>query len=182
MPDLPTTTTERLLAVAAHIESHPDEWVQSVWTGSNVGRPDDEKGRGECGTVACIAGWAVRFTPKDFPLDTTWSVAGAEALGLHQHLADAIFHSDYAPADVASELRLLARLPEPRTLDAAIVAGLDMTGADLQGVDLTEVHDLSALGDAFLDDARVRPSAVAPPGWLNTGGSLCRDEPVEVPV
>lgn len=60
MPDMhPEQVAAR---VAAIIRSHPGSWRQDVWlrtgqptTGAMLAEVD---GAGECGTVACIAGWA----------------------------------------------------------------------------------------------------------------------------
>ncbi len=189
--DLNMTTSERLLAVADLIEAHPERWDQQTWADTSDDTPESptgQVGRGpECGTTACVAGWAVRLSPSeliDGELD--WEGAGAVALGLSPDLAKAIFAGSYAPVSMPATLRLLAGLAEPRTLLAAIRAGANLRGADLGGADLTCADlggaDLTCanltcanLRDADLGGAnlgpvgtRARRTVTIPAGWTIT--------------
>jgi hypothetical protein len=114
--ELPTTTTERLLAVADLIESHPTNYYQEVWWEDNDARPATVLGRGyQCDTVACIAGWAVALTPADWNYaGWEWTDAGSCSLGISVGLADRLFYGNFeAPvAEVVDILRRLAKLPE----------------------------------------------------------------------
>ena len=128
MMDLPTNTTDRLLAVADIIELNPDVYRQGQWW-SRVADGDDEfnpdpgtvVGLGPvCGTVACIAGWGVALSteiPAHFlRCEGDWDNAGAYALGLDYELAEYLFECcvDTAlggNAEVADVLRRLAKLP-----------------------------------------------------------------------
>jgi len=145
MTSLPTTTTERLFAVADLIEAHPDRWDQELWTGGGEeAGPLDEEGRGgDCGGgTACVAGWAVRLTPAGTLPETRdeWHDAGREVLGLSDNLAEVLFDAEFAPESMPGVLRLVATIPEAkggRTLRAAINAGMtDLRGANLHGANL----------------------------------------------
>jgi hypothetical protein len=151
---LPETTTERLRKVAHIIRTVPENWYQGAWAtgwtfvdGEKV-RTDEyreflkldvnvdfdevevQQGRDnyECGTRCCIAGWAVRYTPKDVNLSEDWTLAGAEALGLDEDLADIMFSGAFAFADndtptkVAHLLDRLADVPEVKRDMATIRA------------------------------------------------------------
>lgn len=110
--DLPTTTTERLLAVADLIEARPALWDQEHWwDGACQIRPDDVTARGYCNTQGCIAGWAVALTPTgQFGLlDCGWTEAGAMALGLSEALAYHLFHGNLEMS-VAMMVDVLRRL------------------------------------------------------------------------
>lgn len=115
---LPQTTTERLLAVADIIDLNPERWDQSCWIDTgDMAIPGGVYGRGmECGTTACIAGWAVILTPRptDAPMGYDWYWAGAQALGLDVDFAEYLFRATL-PLDhteVADVLRRLAKLDE----------------------------------------------------------------------
>lgn len=106
--ELPTTTTERLLAVADVIEQ-AEAWDQGDWFTLTPTEIKDwaelyeenssssfvvfHQGRNdpECGTKCCVAGWAIRFTPKDVDLPGCPGEAGAVALGFSPYLAEAVF-------------------------------------------------------------------------------------------
>lgn len=117
---LPETTTDRLLAVADIIDLTPERWDQGVWFASahvEQPNPTDIAGQGvECGSVGCIAGWAVALTPRSAQnaFWRTWDVSGRQALGLSTSLAFPLFRGDLpmGPGEVADVLRRLAKLPE----------------------------------------------------------------------
>jgi len=147
MTSLPTTTTERLFAVADLIEAHPDRWDQELWTGGGEeAGPLDEEGRGgDCGGgTACVAGWAVRLTPAGTLPETRdeWHDAGREVLGLSDNLAEVLFDAEFAPESMPGVLRLIATIPEGgRTLRAAIEAGMtDLRKAGLRGANLSRAN------------------------------------------
>lgn len=57
------TPQELALAVRKLIENHPENWQQAVWYGYESHDLDVADIRrsmesGECGTIACVAGWA----------------------------------------------------------------------------------------------------------------------------
>lgn len=133
--DLPQTTAERLRAVADVIEAE-EAWDQGTWVSPSILELKElldegakfeyrgfdnvyvQQGRNDpaCGTKCCIAGWAVRFTPRHTMLPVDWVLAGARALGVDQELAEVMFSPFFAVdqpgSDVAHLLRLLAELPE----------------------------------------------------------------------
>jgi len=111
---------------------------------------------GDCGTTACVAGWAVRLTPAGSILPGTvdeWQEAGRDALGLSDNLAWVLFSENFAPESMPEVLRLVAAIPEGgRTLRAAVEAGMtDLRGADLSGVDLSRMNLEGALADRETD-------------------------------
>lgn len=119
--DLPTTTTERLLAVATIVETRSAEWDQRYWASDGGDSAAEWVGTGltaECGTTFCVAGWAVRLTPPDilrFPFPSDWYSAGAHVLGLTDGTAELLFNSQcHDPGQMATALRALAALPETR--------------------------------------------------------------------
>ena len=99
--------SELLNKIADQIEAHPESLNMETWVSEvNYANPLD------CGTVACIAGWAIIFSAKEFP-DTinlsTWhyeiiedlfgddylSITAAEMLlGLDQHTGYILFFRD----------------------------------------------------------------------------------------
>lgn len=126
---LPTTTTDRLRAVADIIEAHPERHDQRNWSTVQGATPRTLQGRvglvedeTQCGTTCCAAGWAVVLTPADVSLEDGWRAAGADALGLNLVLADAVFTSPRLSADhrrphLVALLRWLAMFPpEARTM------------------------------------------------------------------
>lgn len=133
MTTLPLTTTERLLAVADVIETHPAQYRQRTWYDDDFvcsGDPRVVHGRGyQCDTTACIAGWAVALTPAEFQLPEPneaseyWTDAGATVLGISGALARHLFNGGLraSAATVADILRRLATLPEDqRTIADAL--------------------------------------------------------------
>lgn len=48
--DIPPYNTDLMIQVRDHVIEHPETHVQNVWVSRN-----------ECGTTACIAGWAVQL-------------------------------------------------------------------------------------------------------------------------
>jgi hypothetical protein len=159
---LPQTTTERLLKVAEIIETAPQAWRQSTWAHLNEDELNEyerlldelderdfdsikfNQGRDDhtCGTRCCIAGWGVRYTPKDVDLfGFGWSAAGRMAFGLDYSMAGYLFHDTFAAdvddshVKVAHLLRKLAEVPEgQRTLDyVERLVGTDGIVAELCG-------------------------------------------------
>lgn len=135
--DLPETTTDRLLAVAQIIEEHPEKWDQGLWRGDCM-VPDQAHGLGECGTTACVAGWAVTLTPKHVVLrGDYYGQMGADALGIeYAPLANRLFFSGTsgqringwrdATPHMPDILRIIATFPEgERTYENVHEACLD---------------------------------------------------------
>ncbi len=124
---LPQTTTERLLAVADLLESRPELWDQRTW-GEDYERemtPQDCAQLHVCNTVACIAGWGVRYSPVELVTDLSWSKAGAAAFGLSEDLADVLFMSTFYPPSVPETLRQVASIKEgERGLYGALQVGM----------------------------------------------------------
>lgn len=128
MITLPDNTTDRLLAVADIIEFTPERWQQQVWFNDGEESYDFPAlviGRGsqECGTVGCVAGWAVALSALT-PWGASFELAGAQALGITGYLADDLFDGGLALTldhhEMADILRRLAKLPEGgRDIDAA---------------------------------------------------------------
>ena len=128
MIPLPDNTTDRLLAVADIIEFTPERWDQGTWliersdldvTVHDIPKSAIAHGVKECGTTACVAGWAVALTPDDqMPVTVLhdWDRAGAVALGLSEDFADYLFDGSLSErltsVEVADALRRLAKLPE----------------------------------------------------------------------
>jgi hypothetical protein len=118
---LPTTTTERLLAVADIIEHEPEKWEQTAHyfanseTNDDYVSPKDVAGREPlCDTTACIAGWGVVLNPDWTRVHgLSWNHAGAVSLGLRQQFANVLFAPDLRgePAEVAELLRHIAKVP-----------------------------------------------------------------------
>lgn len=132
--NLPTSTTDRLLAVADIIEFHPERWNQTEWCEDTHGREPSVQaavGRADemadCGTRGCVAGWAVMLTPAgllDLADASAWSHAGRVALGLEHDLANSLFDPCF-PADaelMAELLRYIAKVPEGRRTVEAVEA------------------------------------------------------------
>lgn len=120
---LPTSTTDRLMAVADVIEAQPDLYHQDEWwverrSGAPLfmdptfvyGKALEER---PCRTTGCIAGWAVALSPLARKI-RSWPEAGAEALGISPTLGQYLFSAHFeAPAAVVADmLRRIARLPE----------------------------------------------------------------------
>lgn len=125
--NLPTNSTDRLLAVADIIELEPERYDQHDWWDDGIEddgllprMPWHIAGQGHaCSTTACIAGWAVALCDESIPINMAnpWEVAGASALGLGLGLATLLFEAGVADrlgthAEVADVLRRLAKLPE----------------------------------------------------------------------
>lgn len=49
--DIPPYNTDLMIQVRDHVIEHPETHVQNIWVSRN-----------ECGTTACIAGWAVQLS------------------------------------------------------------------------------------------------------------------------
>ena len=87
-----------LLEIADHVESHPEQYDQETW----VGRNDDNYvpcGPGkhidpyDCGTSACIAGWAVLLSNK--PVPVSFQNEAAKLLGLSSSDAATLFDENW---------------------------------------------------------------------------------------
>lgn len=144
--DLDITTTERLLLVADIITLDPRHWDQTYFIANYddhgefigtlipsqvVAQPQVIK----CGTRLCLAGWSVVTSPESvvseiladdgITQDTKWWRAGAVAFGLDWTLGHDLFYNfDLHASQAAWILRELAKLPEPRTYEAARAAGI----------------------------------------------------------
>lgn len=112
--------TNLFLAIANHIEKHPEKHDQSIWAATG----DDVKG---CATAACIAGWAVLLAkpewikPKpeyaaddwyEFDLDEErvrtevphigfpgWLEVGTHLLGITEYEANILFDGHAEPEE-----------------------------------------------------------------------------------
>lgn len=188
-----TTSTERLLAWADHIEEHPEDYSQEQWVlpGEKIlSTPELETGlslhywvgtgQPSCGTRFCIAGGLVAYTPEEMMGDciTDWHEAGAYAGGMDQNLAKAIFYSDYEPVcGVPAVLRLIASVPEyQRNVVGMISAGMkDFRGAnivntDFGGMSLKGIDFRGALtGDTNFDHAELKECNLSRMGTYGLG-------------
>lgn len=136
LTDLPMTTSERLRAVADTIERKPENFHMSTWRSGYYDHPvKDFAGEPvECGTVCCVAGWAVALAPQVLVTEhDSWGSAGARLLGLNHQLAVGLFcfttletvagTAEKAASSMAACLRRLSKIPEgERTLDSPDVA------------------------------------------------------------
>ena len=132
LPSLPSSTTERLLAVADELEAHPERWDQGVWARGLSDDPSLVAGRGLCDTPGCFCGHGVMMTPPELLADVhSWHAAGAIAFGFDEDLAAVVFAASWAPASIAAQVRLLASLPEgERSLERWLaLPGVDLVGA-----------------------------------------------------
>lgn len=156
--DFHMSTKDRLFLVADVIELNPENYDQGVWSYSRSqgAMPiSDHAGDFSCRTYACVAGWAVHCSPKDEMLagEDSWVDAGARQLGLSHTLAAYLF-DEGCRGDMPQALRLIAMLPEPRTLveaDKVLHIGLALSfspdgddwnipdGAEWDWFDLDEV-------------------------------------------
>lgn len=142
------STAARLNLVADIIEQHPEAHDQSVWAESVIryrenvyeGSPLYVSEQRDCGTVACVAGWAVACSPPALVKsakpyvwiredgtreEASWSAAGAKALGIDQELADDLFAAGVQRDQLVKALRMLAMLPpEKRTAEEAEKLGV----------------------------------------------------------
>lgn len=139
---LPTTSDQRLRRIAAILRTGSGRWTQFTWLHQEPvrGKPYNpietpalaaSVDRFDCGTTACIAGWACLLTEPatlealpEAQIIENWSATGAILLGLqpspdtpHPTLADRLFRGDLdddlEPEQVADVLELLAEIPEP---------------------------------------------------------------------
>ena len=87
-----------LRRVADRIETTPEQYDQQEWFAYEGAyeAPDRGEPLTECGSVACIAGWAVHETTGVAP--EKWERAGAEALGLTRREAALLFYEGWLPA------------------------------------------------------------------------------------
>lgn len=117
---LPTNSTDRLIAVADQIQRMPSLFDMDSFFGYDEfvsSSLEDNVGIGHnCNTTACIAGWAIRFTPsaRRYSADGMILLAG-ESLGLSHGLAATLFFM-YGLNNhnrlVADILRAIATIPE----------------------------------------------------------------------
>lgn len=125
MSDLPLTTTDRLLAVADIIEFEPEKYDQEYYAyeqGNNHREEPDVLGvaglGSACGSVCCVAGWAVHLTPREqiHPAHD-FEEAGAIGLGLTIDCASELFDGENPHVfEMPELLRRLSKCDEPRTL------------------------------------------------------------------
>ena len=154
---LPDNTTDRMLMVADRIEFEPEKWDQSYWIHLGISQvfstPESLAGSGdetgECGTSFCVAGWAVKLTPRDQieqlghddagclnrGSSGAWQDAGAAALGLTYACASELF-SGFNPlrtnsVSMADALRRLAKCAEPRSLEDWIKSANEAVGREV---------------------------------------------------
>lgn len=125
---LPTTTQERLEAVADLVEFRPELYDQKWWDSASR-LPEEVVGTAtaldaRCGTTACIAGWAVRLMGQEELWQLTdrnlgyisWREAGKEALGLSDAAASVLFGMNFIEDNnfdhlaVADVLRRLSKV------------------------------------------------------------------------
>lgn len=90
--------------IADHIEIHPDQWSQETWVDNglhgHVG-PGNVLDPYDCGTSACIAGWAVMLSRQ--PIPNEWTMKGAELLGLQLSDAHTLFDEYWRPAGYSDD-------------------------------------------------------------------------------
>lgn len=99
----PSQVAEKILDI---ITEDPDRWNQSEWYIESPLHDGDDYTH-ECGTQACVAGWATvitvgRRTPTGGP--ASYFVAGQKALGLNEHQADWLFDCTRNKEEVITKL------------------------------------------------------------------------------
>lgn len=148
------STGARALLVADILEEHPERHDQTTFV-SGLAFEDFKRDwdpvklaeRRDCGTAACVAGWAVVCSPpalirkaEKIPYISngvhtetiTWDTAGAKALGLEAGLADILFAEQNTRPRLIKALRVLANMdPKDRTLENA--KKLNITHSWLEG-------------------------------------------------
>lgn len=168
--NLPTNSTDRILAVANTIETHPKAWNQGIWAlaaslfdilGTNTPENVDELNEwGECTTQCCVSGWGVRFTPRDDEgmqqiitdwqarqgswttggPERLWHDAGKYALGLEEDMANALFYSSWSEDETVEMLWTLAEIPEGSRNIESVISALGKPAESLLK-DWIEVDD-----------------------------------------
>jgi hypothetical protein len=129
------STTARLLLVAQILEEHPERHNQEVFVAPEMTFHGEEPEptwvaeHRNCGTAACVAGWAVASSPPalirnahdpKFIGEVTWESAGARALGIDYDLASLLFDSENTRPRLIKALRVLAQMsPAERTYSNA---------------------------------------------------------------
>lgn len=112
-----TRNRDLLRKVADYVEGHPDQYDQHVWV-TNTPDPRPYLGVGDdirvgevvehdCGTQACIAGWAVLLDGQPAPIH--WDAAGREALGLTGEESNVLFDEFWEPLDPDDDETLKAK-------------------------------------------------------------------------
>jgi len=96
-------TVRLLRRIQKHVLKEPRRLVMRSWA-----KPSREV---RCGTVGCIAGWAVMLTTpgvrksvKSGMNNFNWSFLGKRALRIGDKRAHALFHSEYWPSDYYERL------------------------------------------------------------------------------
>jgi len=134
MPDQTPNLNAALAAqVAGIIRNRPQAWNQGIWLEFNAGQGRTvAELRADCGTSACVAGWAALLAAPDtaeaappmyglvrdliLPGGTVTGIKNAakEALGLDDWTAAWLFDSERSDGEVLAALDAIARgeLPE----------------------------------------------------------------------
>ena len=133
---IPTNTTDRLRAVAAAVERHPEKWDQGDFINHDKNHTEEVmpwkpvgvvgSGVPTCGTTLCVAGWGVVLSPNDGKItdEMGGEEAGAAALGFDIDLAAHIFYqvgndeyqAEQIRLDMPTVLRRLAEIPEDKRI------------------------------------------------------------------
>lgn len=86
---MPKVNKALLCKVIRHIEQNPQEWAQEVW-------------ESECGTRACVAGWAIKLSgQKVYDLGSP-SDRAKELLGITEDQACRLFNGVNYMEDIRS--------------------------------------------------------------------------------
>ena len=97
----PSQVAEKILDI---ITEEPDRWNQSEWYIESPLHDGDDYTH-ECGTQACVAGWATVLTAGRKVLGApSYFESGREALGLNECQADWLFFTERTKEEVITIL------------------------------------------------------------------------------
>lgn len=116
-----SVNVERLNKVADMIQAYPEHFDMTYWVRTPTGkdthwvRASDcaQEDLSQCGTTACIAGWACNLWGADVDPGLDVQDAAAAILGLDEYEAYRLFYADFRDADHAADhLRRMALAAE----------------------------------------------------------------------
>ena len=169
------TAADTAARVAARLREQPALWDQAVWARpaaepdalpQTVALGDARRWAAECGTAACVAGWAAliggTFIPDEVPIE----IAGAAALGLPAPGGDTsdidLFGADM---DIDGVLDELDRLADGGAAHDAIARALDEIPDDWTTNAIDDAADSAVQVDGHIADHLPDDGAQCLPGW-----------------